>query len=221
MNDVDRISRGLGAMAEGIASMANQLRVLLRTVPKASEWELNRGVDEIRKTEGHIEAAFKETSTEIMDLEFPPTNPDHLLEVAKQLDKMSATLEKTARMMHQHRVLNFEAVELLESAAAEVQQGAEDMASCVSSLGRDHAKVEAACDVLEQREKAVDVIRDHFNRIATKGEYALETQIWIREALGNLEMVTDIARDLTITLRVISKNLERHRKMDIERGLLS
>jgi hypothetical protein len=58
-------------------------------------------------------------------------------------------------------------------------------------------------------EKAVDLTLDHYYRISSKAGYGRGTRIWHGEAIGDLDVAADVGRDITITLRVTSKKLER------------
>lgn len=214
------MTEGLLTMTEGVSRLAAEMLGLVRALPDTSDLEIRQRLDEIRGIEQKVDAAFEESATEIMDLEVFPVNPDYFLETARQLDKMSDLMERTSLLLEVKHGLNDEELELLESAASQVQEIAANISACISNLGRDHVQVEELCGIIVQREEAVDQISDHYNRISSKKGYAIEKWVWLKEILGNLDTIADISRDLTITLRVISNKLEKQSRLDVKRGVM-
>ncbi len=211
----------LQAMAEGVSSLAERMLGLVRLAPGASERELSVRLDEIRRIEEGNDSAFDEAATLIMGLEVFPVNPDYFLETARGLDRISDIIERTSLLLEWRRGLGEEESELLESAASQVSQLAGDLASALASLGRDQGAVERKCQVVLDREKAVDLTRDHYYRISSKEGYDVGTRIWLGEVIGNLDVAADVGRDLTITLRVIAGKLEKQDKLDVKKGTIS
>ncbi len=193
---------------------------LVRDLPHASDVEVRLGLEEIRKAEETIDADFDKAATRIMDLEVFPVNPDYLLEVARELDRMSDLIERTAILLEWRRKLSGEESELLENAATQVALIAEGVSSVLEVLGKEDGEAERHCESIVQREKTVDQIRDRYYMIASKKGYDIEKRLWLTDVLGNLDVVADAARDLTITFLVISKKLETQRRLDIKKGAM-
>ena len=216
-----RASEGLRALAQGVSDLAYKMLDLVRLPPGAAEREVSARLDEIRRIEEGNDAAFDEAATMIMNLEVFPVNPDYYLETARGLDRISDIIERTSLLLEWRRGLGEEESELLVSAASQVRQLAEDMAAALASLGEAPGAVEMRCQMVLDREKAVDLTRDHYYRISSKEGYDLGTRIWLGEVIGNLDVAADVGRDLTITLRVISKKLDKQKKLDVKKGALS
>lgn len=207
-------------MADRVALLADQFQRLTSSLPQMTEQELRRGLNGIKDVEQSVDVAFEKSATEIMDLEVFPVDSDYFLEIAKQLDRMSDLLERSALLLDKRHKLERDDSELLENAATQVYEIAQNVRECISGLGSDPAKVKELCEVIGEREKAVDRIRDHYNEFSLQEGYALEKRLWLKEVLGNMDLIADIARDLTITLRVVSGKLDRQARFDVKRGVM-
>lgn len=193
---------------------------MVRSLPTASEREMQGMLNSIQVTEGEVDAAFDRSSTLIMGLEIFPINPDYFLQIARELDRMSDIIERTCLLLEWRRSLVEEESELLESAASQVRQLAEDISGCVVSLGKDKESVERGCAVIAEREKAVDQIMGHYAMLSSRKGYDIEKRLWLTDVLGNLDTVADGARDLTITIRVISSKLDKQNRLDVKKGVM-
>jgi uncharacterized protein Yka (UPF0111/DUF47 family) len=213
------LTANLQPVAEGIVRLAGEMLELVRA-PETSEVETSSKLGRIKSIEEEIDTAFESAATRIMGLEVFPVNPDYFLQVAKGLDRTSDLIERTSLLLEWRHKLSNEESELLESAASQVAQLAENISLCLKKLGRDHGSVEEICGVIIEREKAVDQIRNHFNRVSSRKGYDIEKRLWLTEVLHNMDTMADEARDLTITLRVISNKLEKQRRLDVKSGLL-
>jgi uncharacterized protein Yka (UPF0111/DUF47 family) len=208
-------------MTMGIAEMARKLLGLVKSLPDASDAQVQSTIGDIRKVEEGVDASFDRAATGIMDLELFPVNPDYLLEIARELDRVSDLIERTSLRLEWRRRITDEESELLQSAATQVEQLTENISSVVSALGRDDNLVDRQSEIIVQREKAVDQIRDHYYRISSKKGYDMEKRLWLTDVLGNLDVVADMARDLTITFRVVSKKLDTQRRLDVKKGIMN
>ncbi|MDE1852776.1 MAG: DUF47 family protein [Thaumarchaeota archaeon] len=208
-------------MADSIVRLSDSMLKLVLSLPDVTERGIQQGLDEIKRIEEDIDSAFEESATKIMDLEIFPVNPDYFLDVARQLDKISDLMERTSLLLEGRRSLSNEESELLESAASQVQTIAQNISACMSDLGKNSASVRQSCETIAEREKAVDQINLHYNRISAKEGYKMEKRIWLKEVLGNLDMIADVARDLTISFRVISNKLEKQGRLDVKKGMLT
>jgi uncharacterized protein Yka (UPF0111/DUF47 family) len=210
----------LQKMAGGIATLASKMLDLVRALPGASDEGVRSKLDDIRRVEEEVDAEFDVAATRIMDLEIFPVNTDYLLTIARELDRMSDLIERTSILLEWRRKLMDEESELLASASTQVVQLTENISSALASLGVDDGQVMRICGVIVQREEALDQIRDHYYMISSKSGYPIEKRLWLTEVLGNLDVVGDAARDLTITFRVVSKKLETHRRLDVKKGTM-
>lgn len=214
------MSDGLLLMTDGIIKLTEGMLELVRSLPKTSEQDLQKKLSEIRLIEEDVDSAFDQSASLIMDLEVFPIDPGHFIQIARELDRMSDLIERTCLLLEWRRSLDDEESELLESAASQIRQLAEDTSTCVENLRKDKASVDRVCAVIVEREKEVDRIMGHYTRVSSRKGYEIEKRLWLAEVLGNLDTVADGARDLTITFRVITNKLDKQNRLDIKRGVL-
>jgi hypothetical protein len=218
---VGRTAEALRVVAEGVSTLADKMLALVRIPPGSPEREVSARLDEIRRLEECNDAAFAETATLIMNLEVFPVNPDYYLETARGLDRISDIIERTSLLLEWRPPLGVEESELLESAALQVRELTVDMAAALASLGTAPGELERRCQMVLDREKAVDLTRDHYYMISSKAGYDLGTRIWLGEVIGGLDAAADVGRDITITLKVISNKLEKQRNLDVKKWTMS
>ncbi len=208
-------------MSDGISRLAGEMLALVNSLRTTPDDEVQRRLKAIQATEGEVDAAFDESATLIMGLEIFPVNPDYFLQIARELDRMSDLIERTCLLLEWRHSLNEEESELLESAASQVRQLAEDISGCMENLGKNKESVERGCAVVVEREKTVDQIMGHYTRLSSRKGYEIEKRLWLTDVLGNLDTVADGARDLTITVRVISEKLEKQSRLDVKHGVMN
>lgn len=208
-------------MAEGIVVLSGKMNGVVRVLQQATEEDIARRLDEVRRAEEEVDGAFDRAATRIMGLEVLPVNPDYFLEIARGMDRISDVIERTALLLEWRRKLGGDESELLESASSQVQELAENISGCVTQLGKDHSQVQSYSAVIVDREKAVDGIRDHYYKIASKEGYDIQTRLWLSEVIGNLDLAADAAKDLSITLRSVSARLEKQRRLDVKKGAMA
>jgi uncharacterized protein Yka (UPF0111/DUF47 family) len=169
----------------------------------------------ITKSEEKTDSVFEVVAEKIMSVEFLNINPDYLLDVAKYIDEISDLLERAA--LHFQYLGKFSdqgVIELLVDAATQVQKIASQIVDCLKILGAGNASVRGVCDILSEREKAVDALREEFNSLMVS--VTLDQKIWLKDIFGNFDQIADIGRDLSILFRVIGIKLDKQRTLTIK-----
>ncbi len=109
-----------------------------------------------------------------------------------------------------------EVFELVTTATAEINQITIGFVKCLSFISDDRQKVTELCEVISDREKALDTIRERFNSYAIQKMGATEHRIWLKDIFGYLDQIADLSREATITFRVIAFKLERQRALNVK-----
>ena len=213
MSETKKILGLLNSLAETIVRMSSDLSEIAKNIGTNEDGSKISGlVLNVTKTEEVSDSIFEKAATEVMEVEFLNVNPDHLLDIAKRLDQVSDLIERTA-LLFQY-LTNFqdsEVGELLSSCAEQIRQITVEFVRCLGVLDENEAEVERICLIINDREKAVDSIRENFNAHAITKMGMSENRIWLKDIFGYMDEVADVARDLTITLRVVAKKLEKQR----------
>jgi uncharacterized protein Yka (UPF0111/DUF47 family) len=203
----------LNALAETLVKMSDDLSQIAENVireepaPKIRALVLN-----VTKKEEAADSMFEQAATEIMAVEFLNVNPDHLLDIAKHIDQISDLIERAALLFQYLTKFEDEEIgELLTSCAQQVRQITYEFARCLRVLDENENEVERICLVINDREKAVDSIREKFNAYAITKMGLSEHRIWMKDIFGYMDEIADVARELTITVRVVAKKLEKQR----------
>jgi uncharacterized protein Yka (UPF0111/DUF47 family) len=212
LSGVPGVVEGLAEIAGGLVEMSDRLWKLTKGLSQKDIHNLLEGIDDVGSLADDVDDAFQRSATAIMALESLPVNPDYFLEIAKQLDRMADLLERAALLTQTRPSMKDEISELLESAIGQSYQIAVDLLTCLRALEKNRAQVEKICEVIGERERAVDSIREHFDVVAACMPDSLELRLWMKDVLGNVDQMADHARDVSITMRAVALRLERQTK---------
>jgi hypothetical protein len=109
---------------------------------------------------------------------------------------------------------------LLDDATTQVQKITLDVVECLKRLVSGNCSIKDASDVLSEREKAVDALREEFNSSIVSSKTAtIDQKIWLKELFGNLDEIADLGRDLGILFRVVGVKLEKQRTLTLKRAV--
>jgi len=203
-------------MAEKMVTMTNLLSVLSKQLGESGGETIEQRVRQIADIEEVIDKLFEDAATQTMEVEFLNVNPDYLLDVAKHFDLMSDLIERCALLFqYLNEFSNGDIFELLTTATAEINQIMLDCVKCITVLADDRAKTEELCEIISDRERVLDRIREQFNSLAVKMGVS-EYRIWLKDIFSYLDQIGDLSRDLTITFRVIATKLEKQRLLNVK-----
>jgi len=150
-----------------------------------------------------------------MEVEVLNVNPDYLLDVAKHFDTISDLIERCALLFrYLNGFSNSDIFELLTTATAEINQIVLSCVQCISVLADNRSKTEELCEMISDRERVLDRIREQFNSLAVKMGVS-GYRIWLKDIFSYLDQIGDLSRDLTITFRVIATKLERQHLLKV------
>ncbi len=201
-------------MAEKMVTMTNLLSILSKQLGESDSETLEQRVRQIADVEESIDKVFEGAATQTMEVELLNVNPDYLLDVAKHFDLMSDLIERCALLFqYLSQFSNGDIFELLTTATAEINQIMLDCVKCITVLAYDRAKTEEFCEIISDRERVLDRIREQFNSLAVKMGVS-EYRIWLKDIFSYLDQIGDLSRDLTITFRVIATKLEKQRLLN-------
>ena len=216
MSESARILAVLQSMAEKMVTMTNLLSVLSKQLGESDTKTLEQRVRQIADVEESVDRVFEDAATQTMEVEFLNVNPDYLLDVAKHFDLISDLIERCALLFqYLNEFSNGDIFELLTTATAEINQIMLSCAQCISVLADDRSKTEELCEMISDRERVLDRIRERFNSLAVKMGVS-EYRIWLKDIFSYLDQIGDLSRDLTITFRVIATKLERQRLLNVK-----
>jgi uncharacterized protein Yka (UPF0111/DUF47 family) len=203
-------------MAEKLVTMTTQLSALSKQLGESDGKTLEQRVRQIADVEESVDKMFEDAATQTMEVEFLNVNPDYLLDVAKHFDLMSDLIERCVLLFqYLNGFSNGDIFELLTTATVEINQIMLDCVHCISVLADDRSKTEELCEMISDRERVVDRIREQFNSLAVKMGVS-EHRIWLKDIFSYLDQIGDLSRDLTITFRVIATKLERQRLLNVK-----
>jgi len=218
LSETKKLLDSLVPLAKKIVEMSRDLSLICKAVESKDEERTRRLVLEITKIEESADSIFESSATQIMNVEFLNVNPDYLLDISRNLDKVSDLLERTALLFqYVAKLEDSEVLELLSAATAQVGEIALEFVACLESLSEDRNEVGRICEVISEREKAVDGIRERFNSHAIQKMGISEYRIWLKDIFGYLDQVADLAREMTIPFRVVSTKLEKQRTLAIKK----
>ncbi len=171
----------------------------------------------ITKSEEKTDSVFENTAEKIMTVEFLNINPDYLLDVAKYIDEISDLLERAAlHFQYLGKFSDQDIMELLVDAASQVQKVTVQIVECLKILGTGIGNVRETSEILSEREKAVDALREEFNSLVVLREVTLDQKIWLKDIFGNFDQIADLGRDLSILFRVIGIKLDKQRTLTLK-----
>lgn len=212
MSETGKLLDHLVPLAQAIANMSSRLLELSAGVGVEEEDVVRSLVLEIRKQEENADSIFEGVATEIMEVDYLNINPDHLLDIAKRLDQISDLIERTALLFQYLTKFHDDEIrELLSSCSAQISGLSEEFLQCLKVLDLDTREVSRLSELISDREKVVDEIRERFNSYATKKMGMSEFRIWLKDIFACMDEIADLSRDLTITFRVVAMKLERQR----------
>jgi len=216
LSESARILAVLQSMAEKMVTMTNLLSVLSKQLGESDTKTLEQRVRQIADVEESVDRVFEDAATQTMEVEFLNVNPDYLLDVAKHFDLISDLIERCALLFqYLNEFSNGDIFELLTTATAEINQIMLSCVHCISVLADDRSKTEELCEMISDRERVLDRIREQFNSLAVKMGVS-EYRIWLKDIFSYLDQIGDLSRDLTITFRVIATKLERQRLLNVK-----
>ena len=216
MSETTRLLTVLQSMAEKMVTMTNQLSVLSKELGEIDSKTLEQRVRHIADIEESLDKVFEEAATQTMEVEFLNVNPDYLLDIAKHFDLMSDLIERCALLFqYLNGFSNGDIFELLTTATAEINQIMLSCVQCISVLADDRFKTGELCEIISDRERVLDRIREQFNSLAVKIGVS-EYRIWLKDIFSYLDQIGDLSRDLTITFRVIATKLEKQRLLNVK-----
>ena len=216
MSETTRILAVLQSMAEKLVTMTNLLSVLSKHLGESDGKTLEQGVRQLADIEEAVDKLFEHAATQTMEVEFLNVNPDYLLDVAKHFDLMSDLIERCVLLLqYLNGFSNGDIFELLTTATAEINQIMLSCVQCIAILADDRTKTEELCEMISDRERVLDRIREQFNSLAVKMGVS-EYRIWLKDIFSYLDQIGDLSRDLTITFRVIATKLEKQRLLNVK-----
>jgi uncharacterized protein Yka (UPF0111/DUF47 family) len=173
----------------------------------------------ISKSEEKSDAIFESVAEKIMSVEFLNINPDYLLDVAKYLDEISDLLERAAlHFQYLGKFSDPEITVLLVDASIQIQKITQEIVECLKRVGAGSGNVRDLCEILSEREKAIDALREEFNSRMVSGVASLEQKIWLKDIFGNFDRIADLGRDLSILFRVIGIKLDKQRTLTLKQS---
>ena len=217
MSETHRLLELLISMAEKLVRMTNLLSNLSRVFDQKEDVS-QAIVRDISDVEGLVDGNFEDVAVRIMEVEFLNVNPDYLLDIAKHFDSISDLVERAA-LLFQH-LTGFsepEIIELLTTATAEITQIMSGLVNCMQLLATDRPEVEKICEVISEREKVIDGVRERFNSSIMQKIETFEHRIWLKDIFSHLDQIADLSRDLTITMRVVASKLEKQRLLNVKK----
>lgn len=217
MSETTKLIDSITELASKVVDTSSKLASICKSLERENQKETQQLVLQVTKTEEEADAIFEDVAERIMSVEFLNVNPDYLLDIAKQIDQISDMIERAA-LLFQY-LGNFtdpETIELLTDAATQVNKMTNELVGCLRIIESGSEKVREICDVISDREKAVDAVREKFNSYAAQKTWNSEQRIWLRDIFGLLDQIADVGRDLSITLRVVGIKLEKQRTLTLK-----
>jgi uncharacterized protein Yka (UPF0111/DUF47 family) len=206
---------------QDLASNVVQTSKVLLSICKSLEdpdSKIETLINDLTKSEEKTDSLFEDVAERIMSVEFLNINPDYLLDIAKHVDEISDLLER-AGLLFQYlgKFSDQDIFVLLNDAATQVQKIATDVVECLGRLATGSGNIKDIADVLSDREKAVDALREEFNsQIVSNKSATIDQKIWLKEIFGNLDQIADIGRDLGILFRVVGVKLDKQRTLTLK-----
>jgi len=203
-------------MSEKLITMTNLLSTLSKQLEQNDAGQLDTTLRQISDIEELMDKLFENAATQAMEVEFLNIKPDYLLDVAKHFDLISDLIERAALLFqYLNGFSNADISELLTTATAEINEMMIDCTKCMNAVAEDRTKTQELCEIISERERVLDRIREQFNSLAAKMGVS-EHRIWLKDIFGYLDEIGDQSRDLTITFRVIATKLERQRILKVK-----
>ncbi len=151
---------------------------ICRSLESETQDETMTLISKLTKAEEKTDSVFEITAEKIMTVEFLNINPDYLLDITKYIDEISDLMERGALLFqYLGKLLARDLTELLVDAAIQIQKITLEVVECLGRLRSGSGGVREICELLSEREKAVDALREEFNSHVVLGETTLDQKI--------------------------------------------
>lgn len=175
-------------------------------------------IHELTKLEEKSDKIFENIAERIMSVDFLNINPDYLLDMARYIDEISDVVERAAlHFQYLGKLSDQDLAELLLDASSHVQKISVQVVECLRRLATGTGNVGEICDILSEREKVVDALREEFNRRVVSGNFTADQKLWLKDIFESFDEIADLGRDLSILFRVVSIKLEKQRTLTLKR----
>jgi uncharacterized protein Yka (UPF0111/DUF47 family) len=219
LSETVSLIESIEGLSSSVVRSSNVLVTICKSLERNNQLDVGRLVHELSRSEERTDLIFETVAERIMSLEFLNINSDYLLDIAKYIDEISDLIER-AGLLFQYlgRFSDQDLIVLLIEAAAQVQKITTGVTECLKELANESGAVREKSDLLSEREKAMDALREEFNsKIVSSGdELTVDQKIWMKEIFGNLDQVADVGRDLGILFRVVGVKLDKQRKLTLK-----
>ncbi|MDG6994475.1 MAG: DUF47 family protein [Nitrososphaerota archaeon] len=217
MSETTKLIGSIIDLSKKVVDTSSTLVSICKSLETGNATETERLILQVTKTEEEADSIFEDVAERIMSVEFLNINPDYLLDIAKHIDQISDIIERAALLFqYLGKFSDQEVIELLTDAATQVNKMTTEFVTCLSTIESGDKKVKDICDVISEREKAVDAVREKFNSYAVRSTGILEQRIWLKDIFSQLDQIADLGRDLSITLRVVGIKLEKQRTLTLK-----
>ena len=217
MSETTKFIDSIVGLASKIVDTSSLLVSICKSLETGESIQRERLILQVTKTEEEADSIFEDLAERIMSVEFLNINPDYLLDIAKHFDHISDIIERAALLFqYLGKFSDMEVIELLTDAATQVHKMTTEFVQCLLIIDSGADRVKAICEIISEREKAVDAVREKFNSYAVKNAGISDQRIWLKDIFSQLDQIADIGRDLGITLRVVGFKLEKQRTLTLK-----
>jgi uncharacterized protein Yka (UPF0111/DUF47 family) len=219
LSETVSLIESIECLSSSVVRSSNFLVTICKSLERNNQLDVGRLVHELSRSEERTDLIFETVAERIMSLEFLNINSDYLLDIAKYIDEISDLIERAGLLFqYLERFSDQDLIVLLIEAAAQVQKITTGVTECLKELANESGAVREMSDLLSEREKAMDALREEFNsKIVSSGdELTVDQKIWMKEIFGNLDQVADVGRDLGILFRVVGVKLDKQRKLTLK-----
>lgn len=217
MSETVSLIEAIEGLAESVVQTSEVLVSICKSLER-QESDIKSLVSDLSKSEEKSDSIFESVAEQIMSVEFLNVNPDYLLDIARQIDGISDLIER-AGLLFQY-LGNFsdqEILALLNDVSIQIQKIIIDVIECLKRLESGEGNVNDFTEILSEREKAVDALREELNsRLVTDNEITIEQKIWLKEIFADLDQIADLGRDLGIVFRVVGVKLQKQRTLTLK-----
>lgn len=217
MSETVSLIEAIEGLAESVVQTSEVLVLICKSLER-QESDIKSLVSDLSKSEEKSDSIFESVAEQIMSVEFLNVNPDYLLDIARQIDGISDLIER-AGLLFQY-LGNFsdqEILALLNDVSIQIQKIIIDVIECLKRLESGEGNVNDFTEILSEREKAVDALREELNsRLVTDNEITIEQKIWLKEIFADLDQIADLGRDLGIVFRVVGVKLQKQRTLTLK-----
>ncbi len=220
MSETAALIDSIRDLASSIVDTSTILVSVCKSLERTDQRETEKLIRKLSKSEERTDSIFEAVAERIMSVEFLNINPDYLLDIARHIDEISDSIERAALLFqYLGEITDQDLIELLIDAATQVQKITVEVVECSKRLSTGNGSVKEICDLVSEREKAVDALREEFNSHVVSGTATPDQKPWLKDIFGNFDRIADLGRDLSILFRVVGIKLEKQRTLTLKRAV--